>query len=153
MKKLSCGVLVLQNNKILMGRATGHDHWDIPKGCADAGELPLDAAVRETFEETGIKIPPSELQDRGKFAYNNEKDLYLYWWEPSFEIRAEACVCHSLFTNQDGQLVPELDLFAMYSFEEALAQAGPRLSQVLAKELSDYSYFQETRHLSMRRPK
>jgi len=31
------------------------DYWDLPKGHLEAGESDLDAAKRESFEETGIK--------------------------------------------------------------------------------------------------
>lgn len=31
-------------------------HWDLPKGHLEAGETPQDAAIRETKEETGLRI-------------------------------------------------------------------------------------------------
>lgn len=35
--------------------------YDLPKGTEDEGELALDCAIRETYEETGISIPVSKL--------------------------------------------------------------------------------------------
>ncbi|MFC5831299.1 NUDIX hydrolase [Nonomuraea insulae] len=35
--------------------------WDIPGGHLEPGESALDAAVRELYEETGLRLPPSEL--------------------------------------------------------------------------------------------
>lgn len=31
-------------------------HWDIPGGFCEEDELPADAAVREVFEETGLRV-------------------------------------------------------------------------------------------------
>ncbi|MFC4118248.1 NUDIX hydrolase [Nonomuraea zeae] len=35
--------------------------WDIPGGHLEPGETALDAAVRELYEETGLRLPPSDL--------------------------------------------------------------------------------------------
>jgi 8-oxo-dGTP pyrophosphatase MutT (NUDIX family) len=35
--------------------------WDIPGGHLEPGETALDAAVRELYEETGLRLPPSAL--------------------------------------------------------------------------------------------
>jgi 8-oxo-dGTP pyrophosphatase MutT (NUDIX family) len=55
-KILSCGVVPVRYAaggwKLLILRA--FRNWDFPKGLVDAGEDPLDAARRETEEETGI---------------------------------------------------------------------------------------------------
>ena len=38
---------------LLLKRPNGN--WDLPKGCMEDGEEPEMAAIRETFEETGIQ--------------------------------------------------------------------------------------------------
>jgi bis(5'-nucleosidyl)-tetraphosphatase len=54
---LSCGVVLVRNTKdgwrTLMLRA--YRNWDFPKGLMEPGETPLEAAVREVAEETGIR--------------------------------------------------------------------------------------------------
>ncbi len=35
--------------------------WELPGGGIDPGETAADAAARELFEETGIRIPPSQV--------------------------------------------------------------------------------------------
>ena len=55
-KVLSCGVVPVRfawgNWQLLVLRA--YKNWDFPKGVVEANEDPLDAAIRETTEETGI---------------------------------------------------------------------------------------------------
>jgi len=54
--KLSCGVVVVREAdagwKTVLLRA--FHHWDFPKGIREAGEDPMQAALREVGEETGV---------------------------------------------------------------------------------------------------
>ena len=54
--KLSCGAVVIRKTDTgwatLMLRA--YRNWDFPKGLCEDGETPLEAAIREVGEETGI---------------------------------------------------------------------------------------------------
>jgi len=59
-KMIVCvGTVVLQGQRVLFIRqAEGHSlagQWSIPWGIVDDGEPPEDAALRETYEESGIK--------------------------------------------------------------------------------------------------
>ena len=53
---LSCGVVIVRRTDAgwltLMLRA--YRNWDFPKGLVEQGETPIEAAVREVREETGI---------------------------------------------------------------------------------------------------
>ena len=55
-KTLSAGVVVIRgkgaHRRFLLLRA--YRNWDFPKGMVEAGEDPLDAAIREVKEETSI---------------------------------------------------------------------------------------------------
>lgn len=56
----SAGLAIVYNNKVLIGHMTGKGWWrtySIPKGHLDPGESILQAALRETFEEVGIRVP------------------------------------------------------------------------------------------------
>lgn len=46
--------IVNSENKILIAHPTGHDFWSIPKGKIEDGESIVDAAIRETWEETNF---------------------------------------------------------------------------------------------------
>src|SRR5690606_30811972 len=54
--KRSAGIVVVRETedgaRFLLLRA--YRNWDCPKGLVEPGEDPLDAALRETAEETGI---------------------------------------------------------------------------------------------------
>ena len=53
---VSCGVvLVNRRDEIFVCHTTGTARWDLPKGLADPAEDPRDAAVREAWEEAGLK--------------------------------------------------------------------------------------------------
>ena len=41
--------------------STFPEYWDIPGGLADYGELPKEAAVRETKEEVSLNIVPTKV--------------------------------------------------------------------------------------------
>jgi len=45
-----------EDGRILLVKAAYRWRWGMPGGLMDVGEAPADAAVRETYEETGLKI-------------------------------------------------------------------------------------------------
>jgi ADP-ribose pyrophosphatase YjhB (NUDIX family) len=54
--KISAGLVIIQDNKILLGHPTGAkwtNTFSIPKGEVQEGESLFDAAFRETREEFG----------------------------------------------------------------------------------------------------
>jgi len=76
--KISAGLVVIQDNKIMLVHPTGSPWWgtySIPKGAVDKGEDPFETAIRETLEETGIKIKKKHI-DRsldGVVEYRDNK--------------------------------------------------------------------------------
>ena len=79
-----------ENGEILLQERTDRNKWGLPGGCQDLGENLRDTAVREAYEETGIKINPNEIilidtlsgesrknsYPNGDIVYNNTS-LYL----------------------------------------------------------------------------
>ena len=64
----SSGLAIIKSNKILLIKPKGtpeYGHYSIPKGRVEKGESLIEAAVRETFEETGLLIE-NKLIDRSK---------------------------------------------------------------------------------------
>ena len=79
-----------ENGEILLQERTDRNKWGLPGGCQDLGENLRDTAVREAYEETGIKLDPEKIilidtlsgesrknsYPNGDIVYNNTS-LYL----------------------------------------------------------------------------
>ena len=136
MKALSCGILVLNpRSQLLLCRATGTFRWDIPKGGSDAGETPLQTAMRETAEECGLHFTPPQLLELGRFAYRPAKDLHLYAALVD-GVDAADCRCSSHFTDVWGRQRPEMDAFEWTAFERVPRRCARRMAELLTRTLS-----------------
>ena len=130
-KATSCGVIITDGERILLGHATRSPRWDIPKGIAEPGEDFAGAARRELFEETGLTAPEAELKPIGVFRYRAGKDLALFVWRPPEMPDPRSLVCVSCFSWNDREL-PEFDRFGLFSRDEALTRVGKAMAQLLA---------------------
>ncbi|MGE0260285.1 MAG: NUDIX domain-containing protein [Alphaproteobacteria bacterium] len=130
-KTTSCGVLVTDGERLLLGHATRSPRWDIPKGMAEPGESFAAAARRELLEETGLDAPAAELRPLGVFAYLPGKDLALFLWTPPVMPDPAALVCVSCFAWRGSQL-PEFDRFGLFPQAEAMRLVGKNMARVLA---------------------
>ena len=130
-RQTSCGVIVTDGERILLGHATRSPRWDIPKGVAEAGENFADAAARELHEETGLVVSPDELEALGVHAYLRGKDLALFGWQPPQLPDPQSLVCTSLFALPNGTMLPECDRFDLFGWDEALLRVGKNLARIL----------------------
>ena len=130
-KTTSCGVIVTDGVRLLLGHATRSPRWDIPKGEAEPGESFAAAARRELAEETGLDAPAAALQPLGVFSYRRGKDLALFAWIPAQLPDPATLVCASHFAWQ-GRMLPEFDRFALFTLEEAVARVGKDMARLLA---------------------
>ena len=90
-KEYSAGGIVIKETNILIVLVNRKDAkvWTFPKGHIEDGETPKDAALREVFEETGIRC---RIIDEKEFFVNNYtferrgnkifKTVYWYLMEP-----------------------------------------------------------------------
>ena len=83
-------IIINEQGQILLQERTDRNKWGLPGGCQDLGENLKDTAIREAYEETGIKLDPNELElidtlsgitrknsyPNGDIVYNNTS-LYL----------------------------------------------------------------------------
>ena len=65
-----------ENNQILLQERTDRNKWGLPGGCQDLGEDLKDTAIREAYEETGIKLNPNELELIDTLSGETRKNSY-----------------------------------------------------------------------------
>jgi 8-oxo-dGTP pyrophosphatase MutT (NUDIX family) len=131
-RETSCGVIVTDGERLLLGHATRSPRWDIPKGVAEAAESLIAAACRELREETGLVAPEAELRPLGVLPYRPGKDLALFAWAVSPLPDPAALVCASTFP-WNGRVLPEFDRFGMFTLDEARQRVGKALAARLAR--------------------
>ena len=136
MKTLSCGILLINpDSELLLCHVTGAWHWDIPKGTAEPGELPLAAALRETREECGHDFEARPLLDLGRRPYRPRKDLHLFALLTE-RFDAAGCHCGSFYTDAWGRDRPEMDGFEWTPFDRVHRRCARHMAEVLTQSLS-----------------
>src|ERR1051325_2439482 len=131
-KSTSCGVIITDGKRLLLGHATGSPRWDIPKGMAEAGESFAAAAGSALQAEAGLAVAEAEWRPLGVHPYRRGKDLALFCW-PSPELPdPKQLTCTSHFTL-GGRVVPECERFALFSQEEACQRVGKDMARRLAE--------------------
>lgn len=125
---LSCGAVVLRETqagwRLLLLRA--FTHWDFPKGLMEAGEEPLQAALREVREETSLDdlaFPWGEdFLETGPYSRSKTARYYL-----AVTKRSDVSILPNPETGR-----PEHSEFRWCSFTEARRITAPRVRDVLA---------------------
>lgn len=124
---LSCGVVLARGSETgwltLMLRA--YQHWDFPKGLCEDGEEPLQAAIREVGEETGIMEVNFDWGERFTETgpYSRGKTARYYLGKTTIE---EVVMGPSPETG-----VPEHHEWRWVTFDEAYDLASPRVRNVV----------------------
>jgi 8-oxo-dGTP diphosphatase len=61
---MSSAAMILENSvgQVLIVKANYKSYWTLPGGIIDPHETPKEAAIRETFEEVGIRIDPQKVE-------------------------------------------------------------------------------------------
>ena len=125
--RLSCGIVPVRASAgehfVLLLRA--YQYWDFPKGIKEDGERPLEAAIRELAEETGIS------------------DIAFDWGERYFETAPYSrgkVARYYLATTPTSDVViepspdtgePEHHEWRWFTFDEAFDVASPRVREVV----------------------
>lgn len=61
-KKCSACIAMIDNDCVLMVKASYKDSWTFPSGVVEENESPLTTALRETKEEVGIQLSPNDVE-------------------------------------------------------------------------------------------
>jgi 8-oxo-dGTP pyrophosphatase MutT (NUDIX family) len=132
-KTVSCGVIVTDGERLLLGHATRSPRWDIPKGGVEPGETLAAAARRELREETGLDAPESALTLLGVLPYLRNKDLALFVWRVGALPDPKTLACSEFFVLPNGTRLPEFDRFGLFTLAEARSRVGKNLARLLAE--------------------
>ena len=125
--KLSCGIVLARATDdgyvTLLLRA--FHHWDFPKGLREENEEPLQAALRELREETGIARVEFEWGERsmetGPYSRGKTARYYLARTD-----EPDVVLGPSPDTGE-----PEHHEWRWVSFDEAYDMASPRVREVV----------------------
>ena len=125
--RLSCGAVIVRETEdgwvTLMLRA--YHNWDFSKGICEEGESPMDAAIREIGEETGITDLEFAWGDRyiDTGPYNRGKTARYFLAKTSLE-SVEMGIAPEL-----GR--PEHHEYRWMNFDEAYDLSAPRVRLVV----------------------
>ncbi len=80
MRELSAGGVVVRRMRggsyvaAIRPQGRPEGHWALPKGLVDPGEDPLETAVREVWEETGLRVAPvaSKALEHLRYVYTRD---------------------------------------------------------------------------------
>lgn len=142
----SCGIIILNEfNEILLCHVTGQPQYDIPKGLLDDGEHPIECAIRETLEETGLHIPHHILHDLGEHDYiPHAKRLHAFTCTVLKEhIELDKLECTSYFkdyyTHEDR---PEVDDYEWFNIDNLSPFVTKNMYNTLSKLLITVSQYE-----------
>jgi len=112
----ACGALI-HNDTILMvqHREQTRSYWTLPGGGLEAGETPAEAAVREVWEETSLRVQSVRLLWEGNYGHGGKTS-------------PEYCYLVELEVDGDGPAAAALGLDP----EEAHLASDQRLLQGVA---------------------
>lgn len=131
-KSVSCGILLTNGILFLVGKLSNFPFWDIPKGAKHPEETPLQAAIREAYEETNVTIRAEDVVDLGQFQYRDDKDLHLFLFYTPKLPPVEKMKCTSfIFPRGWSEPRPEMDTYKYIAFGEKKNYLGSNLVRVL----------------------
>lgn len=126
--KISAGLVIIQDNKILLAHPTSakwEGTYSIPKGLMEENESILDCALRETKEEIGIEVDINDITGTGKIIYEKKNKKYktVHYFVVEPKVRIEIVD----FNLQEE----EVDWVGFLTKEEAEKRIFWRLKEVL----------------------
>jgi 8-oxo-dGTP pyrophosphatase MutT (NUDIX family) len=83
-------VVVATDDKMLMLQRRDNNKWTFPGGHLNDNETHLEGAVRELWEEAGIKANPDEMILLGNKKTFQNKDIYVYLYKINSEVNPSA---------------------------------------------------------------
>jgi 8-oxo-dGTP diphosphatase len=75
----AAGGVVLRDGLVCVVHRARYDDWSLPKGKLDAGESFEDAALREVWEEAGLRCRLGRELDPVRYEVKGRPKLVRYW--------------------------------------------------------------------------
>ena len=126
-KTIAAGIFIIRDDKkVLICHPTNHkpDFWSIPKGKVEEGETMIQAAIRETYEETNINLVEfTMMKDLEPVNYGHKKKMLYPFicWEgcnPTIDWNSFDIKCNSNVPIERGGF-PEMDEYKWVTLDEA----------------------------------
>ncbi len=141
------GIVLIQNGKIFAGQRLDYksDAWQMPQGGIENNENPLDAAIRELEEETGIKKNKVKLilETKNWINYDLPNELVPKLWGGKFDGQKQKWFAMKfLGINSDIDIntkCPEFSTWKWMTKKQLLDHIVPFKREVYENILSQFS--------------
>ena len=133
------GIIIKCGDEVLLGKRNTHKslpgEWSIPAGHLHKKEHPMDAAIRETFEETNIKID-GKLKLVGFINRHNREGkkskglMYVFLYDTDEKLLP------NLKKAKDGEEHSEMEYFTLENlpFDKKDGQLAKLITRILKKD-------------------
>ena len=90
----AAGGVVMRDGRVALVHRPEYDDWTLPKGKLDPGESFEEAALREVWEETGLRARPIRPLPEVRYEVRARPKVVRYWLmdvleDPGFEPNSE----------------------------------------------------------------
>lgn len=75
----AAGGVVVRDGRVLLVHRARYDDWSLPKGKLEAGESWEDAALREVWEETGVRCTLGAFLGSSHYEVNGTPKEVRWW--------------------------------------------------------------------------
>ena len=142
-KQLSAGFLIRSGGKYLLcesgnGRNIPSGKWTIPKGHVEDGETTLDAAYRETLEETGLNLKSlSYVNVWTHFSHMyslRNKDVVVFFCDDTTGMLQDEILKCSSFVDDDENY-PEIDSYMWVDLKTAKLMITRSQQELFSKKM------------------
>jgi 8-oxo-dGTP diphosphatase len=134
-KKRYAGVLVKCNNKVLLCKRNNQGSfpgmWSIPGGKMEEGEMPIESARREFYEETDISIDDAPLEFIGSIPRHTRDGKKVKGMMHIFGLEVENEIYPDLENAVDGEEHTESGYFEPSELEPNMC--GTELYNLITK--------------------
>ena len=144
-KQLSSGFLIRSGGKFLLARSyagpkatPASDKWTIPKGHVEPGESTIEAAYRETLEETGWDLKHLSYGNVWNhfshiYSMRNKDVIGFFCDDESGMLQDEVLKCSS-FVDDDPNY-PEIDAYKWVDIKEARLLVARSQQELFSKKM------------------